>query len=214
MDEYQNPNESFPGSWLGDTVQFPESFDDSYQEIEESASDTEDKVEDGVIVSGGDVLDVDMSNYATVDDIARIVSDSAIAPLNLSINENMLNLFDRIVSGSNYRYYYLYSTQGSPTNYYLYLFNRYVDGQAKDGLLLTYTYTSGSGTSRYYLNRSTFSTYSPSLGSDLCYTNVVPNYPILADSPYADRSLGHGVMVAVIIFVVFAVLKILFSSRR
>lgn len=214
------------------TLGFSDSYEDlsvssgnldplSYQEL--FSEDETGQIDPTSSVSGGDLsISSSDDSIGDTDLQSDFFSDADIMPLNLNVGSTQLDLFDRIVSGTQYKYYYLYSVYGSPQVYNLYLSNDLDGSTLRNGILLSYTYTTGTSSHNtiYYLNRSSFSSFNCPLGNDLCYTNVLPDYPILGGLTYEEvqpffvDSVLSGVFFGVILFLIAVFIMKLFCKGR
>ena len=146
-------------------------------------------------VSGGDVdwnypyrqdfdsvlqgLEIGFSNLNdNVNDLSADVNDNVVQPINSLISTTVMEYFDRVVANGGYRYYYAYNN-GSAS--YLYLFNQYSKSGSRYSVPSYHElyYHRPSSYGDYQINHSNGSNYSFSLGSDIAYTNVDPDYAVL-----------------------------------
>lgn len=128
------------------------------------------------------------ANDVSSSDIVISAENAVINPISVQISTNSLEILDRIVDGTRYMYYYAYQEyNGNPV---IILSNDVTSSGAaidfRDAVSITfYQYYVGSSSNRvtHYAYETSYGNYSVSVGTDIAYTNVLPNYPTLGSGP-------------------------------
>lgn len=214
-----------------------EIFDNTYFDLGGFYGDADG--EEAVLFSGEDIPEIDSSAggdnelpSSPYDDPAfwRFVDsylqqsglDNSVEPMSLSpssssyLSTTQLDLFDRILSGGDYRYYIAYRTGSDTYGAVLYACNEVsVTGSSVQLIepMQFQLYRSYSGSTYYYYYTHTqLSSDSVSLNNNiLYYTNIFEGYPLLADQGRDDVSFSKD---KVLFFGVFVLLFLVIIMRR
>lgn len=182
--------DELPGSVL--PVEDEEDREESYAgEVEES-------------VSGGD--SVDNAVYVQMLESMQLLADSSQQGY---LSSNLVNVFDRLVDSSSYRYYVAYRGNNEDSNSgYLYLSNK-LNGWQLEECQVIHMYRVSTGNNyeyayHYDVNYDDSEWFNLGNGS-LYYTNIAPGYPSLGSPVQSRIGLWLPVLALVLILCAFMV---------
>lgn len=158
-----------------------------------------------------------VGSYLQQSGMDGLVDTMSLSPSSSSyLSTAQLDLFDRILSGGDYRYYIGYRTGSDTYGAVLYACNEVnVSGstvQLVNPMQFQLYRTYSGSTYYYYYTHTQIASDSVTLNNNiLYYTNIFDGYPLLADQGRSDVSFSKD---RLIFFGVFALLFLLIIMRR